>query len=155
MKCVYNCILILLLGAFLTESRQKALAEVCNLDTFVQQNLFCIFFGKCVQLVCVFSTTLKKQIPLYFTSISIISFSSLIDSKHYFENKNNCIFKFLFHCFRKLGFQQIFHYHPTSLYHMQVQCFCPFFVSCFNKYMILTTLYLFFSAFFCFFYHSW
>ena len=48
MKYVYNCILILLLGAFLTESRQKALAEVCNLDTFVQQNLFCIFFGKCV-----------------------------------------------------------------------------------------------------------
>lgn len=81
---------------------------------------------------------------MYFTSICIISFSSLIDSKHYFENINNCIFKFLFHCFRKLGFQQIFHYHPTSLYHMQVQCFCPFFVSCFNKYMILTT-YTFFS----------
>ena len=36
------------MSPFLTESRQKALAEVSKLDTFVQQNVFCIFFGKCV-----------------------------------------------------------------------------------------------------------
>ena len=72
-----------------------------------------------------------------------ISSSKLVESKRYFEKISNCIFKFLFRCFRKLGFQQIFHYHPTFLYRMQVQCFCFLFVFCFKKYIILTTLYLF------------